>query len=450
VSDVIVIGGGFAGVAAACRLAGDGHRPLLLERAPRLGGRAASTRLDDLDETIDTGHHVSMRCCTATTGFLARIRASSLLRFQPTLSIPIASPDGRAVLRSSPLPGILHLAPSLLRYTVLPMPDRWRALRAGVAIALGGARTDMPFARWLRGYGQSDRAIDRLWDPICIATLNAHAADVAAPAARKVFRDGFLPPGGADMGLFTAPLARVFDFARGYVEERDGAVRVGAGAERLLVRDGRIRAVELATGETIDGEAVVCAVPPWDLSGLSSETPTLDPTIAAAERLRWAPIVDVHAWFDRPVLETEFAVAIDSPVQAVFDVSRIHNTSNRLGGTHLVVSQSAADEWIDRPIPEVSDTLIGALGDLWPSVRKASCLRTLVVRHRRATFVPAPGVDGHRPRPFTPIRGLFLAGDWTATGWPSTIEGAIRSGIAAAAYAEEWLAGNESDVGTQA
>ena len=437
-SDVVVIGGGFSGVAAACRLAADGRRPLLIERSPRLGGRAASIPLTVPAETIDAGHHVSMRCCTATSGFLARIRGSDLLRFQPTLSIPIASPGGRAIIRSSPLPGILHLAPSLLRYPVLPIGDRLRALRAGMAIALGGARADVPFARWLGRHGQSDRTIARLWDPICIATLNARVTAVSAPAARKVFRDGFLPPGGADMGLFSAPLARIFDAARAYIEERHGTVRVGDAADRLRVRNGRIRAVELATGEAIDTEAVVCAVPPWDLARLSTEAPTLGPTIAAAGRLDWAPIVNVHAWFDRPLLDTEFAVAVDSPVQAVFDVSQIHRARQQ-DSTHIVLSQSAADEWIDRPLREVSDTLVGALGELWPTVREASCLRTLIVRHRRATFVPAPDVDRHRPRPFTPIGGLFLAGDWTATGWPSTIEGAIRSGVAGAAYAEEWL-----------
>jgi squalene-associated FAD-dependent desaturase len=445
VSDVIVIGGGFAGIAAACRLAGDGHHPILLERAVRLGGRAASVHLRDPDETIDTGHHVSMRCCTATTGFLARIRASDALRFQSTLSIPIASTEGRAILRSSPLPGLFHLAPSLLRYPVLPARDRLRALRAGLAIALGGARTDVPFDAWLRGRGQSDDAIDRLWDPICVATLNAHASDVAAPAARKVFRDGFLPPGGADMGLFAAPLAGVFAAARSYVEERSGTVRTGAAVEALAIHEGRIGAVVLASGETIDADAVVCAVPPWDLAPLAGDVTALAPLVEAAAALRWAPIVNLHAWFDRPILETDFAVAVDSPVQAVFDVTRIHGTGDRPAATHVVLSQSAADEWIDRPFDDVSDGLLDALGELYPALRDAACLRSLVVRHRRATFVPAPGANRLRPRPFTPIGGLFLAGDWTATGWPSTIEGAIRSGIAAAAYAEEHIAGDTDD-----
>jgi len=434
-NDVIIIGGGFAGVAAACRLAGDGLRPLLLERAPCLGGRAASVVPKEPSEVIDIGQHVLMRCCSASTGFLARIGASDAIRFQPSLSIPIVSRTERAALRSAPLPGPLHLAPTLLRYRFLPLRDRIRAMQAGVAIALGGARSDVPFARWLEGRGQSDRAIAALWDPICVAALNAHATDVGARAAHQLVRDAFLRPGGADIGLFTAPLCEVFAAARRYLETRGGSVRVRAGATRLLVEDRGVSGVQLQTGELLRADSIVCAVPPWELARLAEDTPALRPLIDAASRLHWAPIVNLHAWFDRPVLDGEFAVAVDSPVQAAFDITQSHGGASGRGVTHIVVSQSAADDWIDRPFDEVSRSLVDALADLFPRVRQAACLRTLVVRHRRATFVPKAGTDRLRPSAVTPIDGLFLAGDWTLTGWPSTIEGAIRSGIAAAAHA---------------
>jgi squalene-associated FAD-dependent desaturase len=445
VSDVIVIGGGFAGTAAACRLAGDGHRPLLLERSPRLGGRAASTFSGERDEAIDYGQHVLMRCCTVSTGFLLRIGMAHAVRFQSTLSIPIVSPSGRTVLRSSLLPGILHLAPALLRYRPLPLRDRLRVMTAGLAMSFGGVTADVPFANWLTGHGQSDLAIRLLWDPICIATLNAPACDVGARAARKLFRDAFLRPDGADMGLFTAPLSDVFDAARRYIEERGGATRESSCVQRVVIKNGRVRGVELRTGETIESEAVVCAVPPSELAGLAGQAEPLAGLVEKASRLRWGPIVNLHAWFDRPVLGEDFAVAVDSPVQAVFDVTRLHGQKRKDGSTHLVLSQSAADDWIDRPFAEVEKTLLDALGELFPRVREARCLRALVVRHRSATFVPEPGADRLRPRAMTPIRGLYLAGDWTSTGWPSTIEGAIRSGIIAAAHAEERFAAAAND-----
>ena len=437
--DVVVIGGGFAGIAAACRLAGDGHRPLLLERSPRLGGRAGSSFYPDRDESLDYGQHVLMRCCTASAGFLLRIGASRAVRFQPTLSIPIVWPKGRTVLRSSPMPGVLHLAPSLLGYRLLSFQDRIGAMRAGLSIVLGGAGADVPFARWLRNRGVSDRSIERLWDPICVATLNAPAHAVGVHAARVVFRDAFFRPDGADVGFFTVPLAEVFDAARRYIEDRGGAVRTSATVEKLAIDRAGVGGVELSTGETIEPEAVVSAVPPPDLARLVPGDGPLAPLLAKASRLRWAPIVDVHAWFDRPVLEDEFAVAVDSPIQAVFDVTRLHGGAKSDGPTHLVLSQSAAEGWIDRPVNEVSEVLLAALGDLFPRVREAESLRTLVLRHRRATFVPGPGSEQLRPRAVTPIPGLYLAGDWTSTGWPSTIEGAIRSGIVAGAHAEERL-----------
>jgi len=435
-NDVIVIGGGFAGIAAACRLAGDDHRPLLLERSPRLGGRAGSFFSPDRDESLDYGQHVLMRCCTASTGFLLRIGASRAVRFQPTLSIPIVWPKGRTVLRSSPMPGVLHLAPSLLRYRPLSLRDRIRAVRAGSSMSLRRIRADVPFAEWLEERGQSGRSIERLWDPICVASLNAPARAVGARAAQKVFRDAFFRPDGADVGFFTVPLAEVFDAARRYIEGRGGAVRTSATVEKLAIDRAGVRGVELSTGVTIEPEAVVSAVPPADLARLVPGDGPLAPLLAKASRLRWAPIVDVHAWFDRPVLEDEFAVAVDSPIQAVFDVARLHGRARSEGPAHLVLSQSAAEGWIDRPVDEVSELLLSALGDLFPRVREAESLGTLVLRHRRATFVPGPGSERLRPRAVTPIPGLYLAGDWTSTGWPSTIEGAIRSGIVAAAHAE--------------
>jgi squalene-associated FAD-dependent desaturase len=445
VTDVVVIGGGFAGTAAACRLAGGGHRPLLLERSPRLGGRAASTFSNEQDEAIDYGQHVLMRCCTASTGFLLRIGMPHAVRFQPTLSIPIVSPSGRDVLRSSLLPGIFHLLPTLLRYRPLPLRDRLRVMKAGLAMSLCTVGTDVPFADWLEAQKQSDGAIRLLWDPICIATLNASACNVGARAARKVLRDAFFRPGGADVGFFTVPLSALFDAARGYLERRDGVVRDSTAAARLCLEGGCVRGVELETGETIECDAVVSAVPPAELARLVQGEASLIDLVESAKKLRWAPIVAVHVWFDRPVLEDEFAVAVDSPVQAVFDVTRLHGQRRQDGTTHLVLSQSAAGEWIDRPVAEVKESLVGSLGELFPRARKAEVKRALVVRHRCATFVPDPEADRLRARAVTPIRGLYLAGDWTLTGWPSTIEGAIRSGIVAAAHAEGRFAAAAAD-----
>jgi len=452
VSDrVVVIGGGFAGVAAACRLAQEGHRPILLERSGRLGGRAASFRDRATGENVDYAQHVTMRCCTATDGFLRRIGASDAVAYQPELAVPILCGGTRAALRSNLLlPGLLHLAPALVAYRCLSPRERLGILRAAIPLRLG-VRSDEPFGPWLRARGQGERAVERFWNPICVATLNARVDDVAVHAARKVFRDGFFDRQGAGLGLFTVPLGRVFEAARAYVEAREGAVRASTGACAVRIEAGRATAVETSDGETLDASAVVAAVPPWDLSPLVDDV-RFDPIVRGAGRLRWSPIVDVHLWLDRPVLDDPFAVAVDGPLQAVFDVTGVHGSDPSPAGEdqstgrpspkqlrprgeaaqHLVLSQSAADRWIDRPTDGIADDLAAALGDLVPAARAARVVRLLVVKHRRATFVPAPGADACRPGVATPIDRLCLAGDWTATGWPSTIESAVRSGIAAA------------------
>jgi protoporphyrinogen oxidase len=270
--------------------------------------------------------------------------------------------------------------------------------------------------------------------------------------------EGFLSHDGAGLGLFAWPLGRVFEAARGYIESRGGVVRTATGVTSIHVEGSRVRTVETEDGETVDVDAGIVAVPPWDLKRILAEPWTAD-LFEATDRLAWSPIVDVHLWFDRPVLEDELLVVVESPLQAVFDVTRIHTEpassearpaseraassggirSVEFGGFHVVLSMSAADRWIDRPAQETVEELVSALSDRLANVGAAKLVHHLVIRHRRATFVPEPDADAYRPGSVSGIAGLHLAGDWTSTGWPSTIEGAVRSGIAAAGRAAEDL-----------
>lgn len=471
-NDVVVIGGGFAGVSAACRLAGDGHRPILLERAPRLGGRAASFEDASIGETVDDGHHVLMGCCTASQGFLQRIGAASAVRFQPDLRIPIRCEGQTTVLRSAPLPGALHLVPSLLAYQPLSLRERATVLRAGLGLLAGRGGSDTAFSRWLKARGQTERMIARFWDPICIAALNARASDVGLEAARHLFREAFFISGGANLGLFAVPLSDVFAAARAYIEARGGVVRTASSVTALQFEGSAVAGVELADGVIIDAPAVIATVPPADLRRILPDSVPPDRVLGDALSLQWSPIVNAHFWFDRPIMDEPFVIAVDSLVQAVFDLSCIHSdsltdpaecprtdgdpqagktpdgaevlpkrqSSVGKGTAHIVLSQSAAGPWIDRPAKEISAELLDALGGVVPSTRDAECVDSLVLKRPRATFIPAPGSKKMRPPTKTRIPGLYLAGDWTGTGWPSTIEGAIRSGVAAAARAQEMLA----------
>jgi len=427
---VVVIGGGPAGIAAACALAEQGAPVVLLERTPRLGGRAASFHYARMGEVIDDGQHVLLGACTATVDLLRRTGQEDAVSFQAAMRVPIVWPGGRSVLRSVRLPGPLHLLPGLLAYGALPPADRLAALRAGMSLWRGGPPGDVPFSTWLASHGQSQAAIAALWEPIISATLNAQCGEVSAAAAGIVFRTGVLRRGGARLGLFKRPLSRIFAAAGAAAVSRGAQVRLRSGARAVLLDGGgAVTGVELATGERIAARAVVATVPPRDLRRLLPGDLNERPPFSTLARIATAPILDLHLWFDRPVLAEPFVVGIRSAIQAVFDVTRIHGTS---GPTHLVVSQSAARSWIDRPVDAVRDELIEALRTLVPQARRAELMDALVVRHPRATVLAAPGSDLLRPSTETGVRGLFLAGDWTATGWPSTIEGAIRSGRTAA------------------
>jgi len=426
---IVVIGGGAAGIAAACRLAEQGVKVLLLERAPRLGGRAASFTHHRADEEIDYGQHVLMRCCTHTIDMLAHLGMSEAVSFQSRLRVPIVCGTKRTTLTSTPLPGPLHLVPGLLGYHLLALKERLGLARAGLALLTQDPPENLPFSEWLQDNGQGPRAIRRLWNPICVATLNARTDTVSVAAAAKVFKDGFFTPHGADLGLFTLPLSRIFAKALPYLNARGGEVRLKARVEKILIENGKATGVLLASGEQVGSSGIIAASLPFDLLPLLPQEAAKEPYFTAMTQLHWSPIVNLHLWFDGPVMDEPFLIAVESPVQAIFNISQ---TQARDGHTHIVLSQSAAQDLINLPNEEVRDRLLAALEELLPTIRPAQLLDTLVIRHPRATFLPSPGSDAQRPGAKTPIDGLFLAGDYTATGWPSTLEGAVRSGRVAA------------------
>jgi uncharacterized protein with NAD-binding domain and iron-sulfur cluster len=356
----------------------------------------------------------------------------------------------------------------LLGYEPLSGRERIAASRAGFALWASRSSREETFEQWLVRHGQTERVIRRLWDPIVVATLNAPSSAVSFRAARHVFREAFFVPHGADMGLFTIPLGDVFQAARRYVEARDGTVEPNARVDGILVGDRRARGVRLSTGREIAADAVISAVPPDELAGLASGIPELGPVVDAARRLEWSPIVNVHLTFNQKVLDDAFAIAIDSLIQAIFrrGAPRGASTQAAPSAPHregaalrprdpqtLVVSPSAAVEWIGQTDEQIVSKLLDALHELLPAVREAKLVDSLVLRYRHATFVPAPGSHELRPKSRTPIPGLYLAGDWTSTGWPSTIESAVLSGVYAAAAVESDAAASgtaETDAAAEA
>ncbi|GAB3563073.1 hydroxysqualene dehydroxylase HpnE [Amycolatopsis endophytica] len=428
---VAVVGGGLAGITAALRCADAGHRVTLLESRNTLGGLTHSFTRDGLD--VDNGQHVFLRCCTSYLGLLRRLGVTGRVHLQPRLEIPVHSPKRRRPvwLRRNPLPAPLHLADSVLRYGPLGLGDRMRF--AGAALALKSVDPAAPssdrrtFGEWLQAHGQSPDAIRKLWDLVGIATLNAPAAKASLGLAATVFQVGLLTAAdAADLGWATVPLRRLHgEPALAKLTEAGVDVRLGTKVTGLARAEGTWR---IGADEPVEADHVVLAVPPPVAARLLPEGAVrLPPDFA--DGLGSSPIVNVHVVFDRKVTSAPFFAAVDSPVQWVFDRTA---SSGLTRGQYLAISLSAADEEIDLPVRVLRERMLPALLDLLPAARGAGVLDFFVTRERHATFAPAPGCAGLRPPARTRVPGLVLAGAWTATGWPATMEGAVRSGEAAA------------------
>ncbi|HZU56649.1 MAG TPA: hydroxysqualene dehydroxylase HpnE [Actinocrinis sp.] len=435
----VVVGGGLAGITTALVLAERGWSVTLVEARPRLGGRATSYRRGEL--TVDNGQHVFLRCCTAYRGLLDRLGAgpdTGLTHLQDRLDIPLksASDASTARLRRTALPAPLHLAVALGGYGLLPLRDR--AKLGGPAFAL--RRTDpasldvdeQGFGHFLREKGQSQAAIDRLWSVISTATLNIAPDDASLALAAKVFRTGLLETNdGADLGYATVPLGRIHDELARKALDAAGVTVLDSTKAEPLSEVPLIRTVTVVdrSGERTElaADAVVLAVP-HDVAATLLPTPH-HPT--AFGKLGHSPILNIHLRYDRPVLDGQFLAAVDTPAQWIFDRTAASGLDGP-AGRYVAVTVSAADALCETPTRELATLFEAELARLLPKTKDARLEEVFVTREQHATFRQERGSAPLRPGPATGMPGVYLAGAWTATGWPDTMESAVRSGINAA------------------
>ena len=434
----VVIGGGLAGITAATALAQAGHEVTLLEAKPRLGGATMSFTRDGL--VIDTGQHVFLRCCTAYRGLLDRLGMAAHAPLQPRFDVTVVSPGKKARLRRRRLPAPLHLLPALLGYPFLNFSERSRLSRA----ALGFKRLDehdpktdeLRLGDWLEAHGQDERTRRVLWDLFSISSLNVPGDDASLALAAVVVKTGLLgDAGAADIGVPALGLGELHGAAAARLLAKLGAtVRLSTKVTAIIQADAEfvVRLNDDASfgSEDILADAVVLAVPHEQAARLIPPGALPAETVDAWAGLGAAPIVNLHVRYDRKVMDVPFAAAVDSPVQWVFDRTRISGMHARGDdGQYLAVSLSAADEYVNLTVAELREKFVPALADLFPAAREAEVTEFFVTRERRATFRQVPGTAKLRPKSATGLPGLVLAGSWTDTGWPDTMEGAVRSGL---------------------
>ena len=437
---MIVIGGGLAGLAAGVALADSGWRVRLFEQRPFLGGRATSYVLPD-GEHVDNCQHVTLGCCTNLEDFYRRVGAADKIKFFDRLLF--LDPQGRrGEMRAGYLPAPFHLTGSFAAFAPLSLQDKLSIARAMLDILQTQGKPaelqekgGISMLEWLRRRGQTRRAIERFWRVVLVSALDEELDRTDARFGIDVFWKAFLSNStGYRMGVPVVPLANLYDGCKLEIERRGGEVVLRAPVRGLKIENGEFAGIRFDESREETADAYVFAVPHTALAELLPQSmKQSDPALANLDKIKVAPITGVHFWFDRPVMDEPFVTLLDATTQWIFNKTALFANSHGKekiapAGQYLQLVISASYHLLQKPRQEIIDLCLGELRGALPAARDAELVKATVIKEAAATFSPEPGVDRWRPKQQTAVPRLFLAGDWTDTGWPATMEGAVRSG----------------------
>jgi len=463
---VAIAGGGLAGLAAACALSDVGFRVTLFEKRPFLGGRASSYEHPGTGEVVDNCQHVLFRVCTNLVEFYERIGVARHIRWYDQMTF--IEPGGRtSTMHSSFLPAPLHTAPSFFGFSFLNASDKLAIARALAPLTLTQqCDTGESFQQWLDRHGQTRKAVARFWHPILVSALSEELDRISVSAAAQVVRESMKSPEARHMGVPTIPLTDLYNAAGDYVRARAGVLHFRCPVESFAVdaKDVRVRGREdTALGsseETFD--YLVVALPFDALSRVLPDSQESSPIREKISHFENSPITGIHLWFDRQISDLDHAVLLDRTIQWMFHKSRLQpmraekttnvrtrqdrkghgftraekdsegNRASTREGSYIELVVSSSKSLIEKSRSEIVDLVLGEVREFFPAAHQATLVKSAVIKEVNATYSPRPGIDAHRPVTGTAWPRVFLAGDWTATGWPATMEGAVRSGYLAA------------------
>src|SRR3990170_1715040 len=423
---VIIIGGGFAGLSAAAELSSAGFHVTLIEQRRFLGGRAYSFIDKNTGLELDNGQHILMGCYENTFRFLEKIGVINKLYFQKNLCIDFLDTRGNACrLNCLPLPAPFHILSGILRFKAISLAERIRMLNIAKGVLFGNTSNsshDLTITEWLKRLGQGKKARETLWDIITIATMNEHPDNSSAAIFRNVMKKAFFSHRrNSRIVLPVVPLSRLFaEAAEIYINKNGGTIEKCIEVSALLTRNNAVSGVKLKDGRVFRGDYYISAVPYYSVQRLFAGTGF------SGTALQPSPIISIHLLFNKPLTEQTFAALLNSPIQWVFNKEKIFRDTAYRGLLSIVIS--GAHEYIDVPSEKLVEMALRELKKVIPATSTARLLHSKVIKERHATFSPQPGIDKHRPSQKTSIKNLFLAGDWTDTGLPATIEGAVLSG----------------------
>ena len=439
---VAIAGGGLAGLAAGCALAEAGFRVTLFERRPYLGGRASSYQHPGTGEIVDNCQHVLLGCCTNLLDFYRRARVQDKIRWYEKLTF--LEPGGRAsVITPSALPAPLHTALAFLQADCLSFRDKMAISRAMAALAPSiPPDSGESFLDWLKRHGQTEQAIERFWKTILVSALNEDLDHVSVPYAAQVVRESFLKSAAAGlMGIPTVPLTELYSQTGDYIRARGGEIQFRAGVESFRAETSEVAVT--TNGQEQKFDYLLLAVPFDILARILPDTPSAAPLAAALGQFSTSPITGIHLWFDRQISDLDHAVLLDRTIQWMFHKSRLIDVHNDVRnneprdnvngrGSYVELVVSCSRSLVEKSKSEIVEMAVKEAEEFFPDACEAKLLKSTVIKEVHATYSPRPGIDQYRPKPVTAWPRVFLAGDWTATGWPATMEGAVRSGYLAA------------------
>ena len=438
---VAVVGGGLAGLAAACALSNAGFQVTLFEKRPFLGGRASSYEHPGTGEVVDNCQHVLFRVCTNLVEFYQRIGVADQIRWYDEMTF--IEPGGRtSKMKSSFLPAPLHTAPSFFGFSFLTTTDKLSVARALTSLTLTEQRdTGQSFQQWLDRHGQTKNAIERFWRPILISALSEELDRISISAAAQVVRESMKSPAARQMGVPALPLTDLYNAAGEYIRAHGGVLHFREPVEGFAANAAgvqlQLRSQQNDSKEGRDFDFLVLALPFEALDKILPQSAESAPIREKISHFENSPITGIHLWFDRQISDLDHAVLLDRTVQWMFHKSRLQPMRTQNGnaaseGSYIELVVSSSKTLIDKSRAEIVDLALQEVREFFPAARQANLLKSTVIKEVNATYSPRPGIDAHRPTPITGWPRVFLAGDWTATGWPATMEGAVRSGYLAA------------------
>ena len=439
IKTIAILGGGLAGLSATRSLLERGYQVTLVEKRPFLGGRAFSFKDSKSGSVVDNGQHIFMGCCSYYIDFIKALGVEDKTFIQDRLRTEVILDGKLGVLGSTPWLGQLHLLPSFIRYPHISFTDKLRVVYGLIRVKLTNRSKNAEkldcetYYDWLKRHHQTDRAIENMWNLIILATLNDDSRDVGADMALMVLQDGLLKkPSDAAIGFSKVGLTELTEEpAKNFIESRGGTLVTGKSVRSLDIDNDTVTSATLSDGTVLTADGFVSALPYEVLLQVLPQEVSTNSTFASINNLSSSPIVGIHIWYDRKIMDQDFVAFLESPIQWVFNRSKIQGDDDG-PGQYVTISLSGAWDFVDKPKDELRALFVEEMEKQFPRARGSKVERLLVIKQPRATFRCVPGVAANRPPATTSISNLWLAGEWTDTGWPSTMEGAVRSGVFAA------------------